>query len=127
MTVEQLPSSYKYGKVVGRIVHAVADTPEDEDAYPQARGARGTVNFSPIEKFRRVQTPGETALVMHEPVECSLSSTGRIIDAEGRIGVWLIQGTWIVAFNLDGGSVDSFEITVGPEHTDESPLDLAKV
>lgn len=125
MSIDVLPSSYTYGKVVCRIVHAVADTPEDEDALPQARPASGTVTFTPLENKRRVTDTDYPAFVLHENITVSLSSTGRIIDSEGRVGVWLYTGQWRVAFELEGGSVDAFDIDVTEAHTNENPLDLA--
>lgn len=126
MTIHQLPSSYESGKVVCRIVHAVADTPNDPDAYPQARPAQGTVTFIPDEKQRRVVDADYPAIVMHEPVTVTLNDEGRIIDPEGNEGIWLIVGVWVVQFNLVGGSVQPYPVLVTSEHTMENPLDLAR-
>lgn len=127
MTTEYfpLPTSYKMGKAVGRIIHAVADTPEDEDALPQAKPASGKVTFTPQEKQRKVTDENYPAIAMHEQFVSTLNTSGRITDSEGRNGIWLLEGIWRVDFALDAGSIESFDIQITPEHDDENPLDIA--
>lgn len=126
-----LPSTYAYGKVVGRIIYAIGDTAEDADDKPQARAAAGTVTFTPMATGAKVTTADYTAIVMNGAVKANLSSSGRILDAEGRQGIWLIQGIYRVDFSFtatsDGlrGSLPPFHIEVLPAHTDLAPLDLA--
>lgn len=126
-----LPSTYAYGKVVGRIIYAIGDTAEDADDKPQARAAAGTVTFTPMATGAKVTTADYTAIIMNGAVKASLSSSGRILDAEGRQGIWLIQGIYRVDFSFtatsDGlrGSLPPFQIEVLPAHTDLAPLDLA--
>lgn len=126
-----LPSTYAYGKVVGRIIYAIGDTAEDADDKPQARAAAGTVTFTPMATGAKVTTADYTAIVMNGAVKANLSSSGRILDAEGRQGIWLIQGIYRVDFSFtatsDGlrGSLPPFQIEVLPAHTDLAPLDLA--
>lgn len=126
-----LPSTYAYGKVVGRIIYAIGDTAEDADDKPQARAAAGTVTFTPMATGAKVTTADYTAIIMNGAVKANLSSSGRILDAEGRQGIWLIQGIYRVDFSFtatsDGlrGSLPPFQIEVLPAHTDLAPLDLA--
>ena len=131
MSVETLPPEYTFGKVVGRIIHAVADTAEDEDDKPEARAAAGTVTFTPREKMRVVTTAGHEAIVTHGAESANLSATGSILDAEGRQGIWLVTGTYDVTFKLNPyagqhTALDKMTITVTAEHTDAAPLDLAR-
>lgn len=117
-----LPSTYAYGKVVGRIIYAIGDTAEDADDKPQARAAAGTVTFTPMATGAKVTTADYTAIIMNGAVKANLSSSGRILDAEGRQGIWLIQGIYRVDFSFtatsDGlrGSLPPFQIEVLPAH-----------
>ncbi len=127
-----LPSSYHWGKVVGRVIYAIADTAEDVDDKPQARAAAGKVLFKPQSKGGKVVDLDYPAIVMNSTVTANLSSTGRILDAEGRQGIWLIEGIYEVSFDFtatipDGlkGSLPAFLIEVTADHTDAAPLDLA--
>ena len=133
MTTETfaLPTSYTFGKVVGRIVYSIADTAEDVDDKPQARAAAGKVLFVPQVSGAKVTTGDYTAIVMNGTVSANLSSTGRILDAEGRQGVWLVTGIYKVLFDFtatsDGlrGTLPEFLIEVTADHTEGAPLDLA--
>ena len=127
-----LPSSYQWGKVVGRVIYAIADTAEDVDDKPQARAAAGKVRFRPQSTGAKVTVADYPAIVMNSPAVANLSSSGRILDGEGRQGIWLIEGIYEVSFdftptNPDGlkGSLPPFLIDVTADHTDEAPLDLA--
>jgi len=131
--VVELPPSFQFGKVVGRLIHAIADTAEDADDKPQARAAAGTITFTPRETLRKATDSGLTAIVTQGPVEATLSSSGRILDAEGRQGIWLVTGVWGVSFSLaplaNGGTrpqVAGFDLLVTTAHTDSAPLDLAR-
>lgn len=133
MTTETfpLPATYAYGKVVGRIIYALADTAEDVDDKPQARAAAGTVTFTPKSTGAKVTSADYSAIVMNGAVRANLSSTGRILDGEGRQGIWLITGIYRVTFAFtatsDGlrGALPEFLIEVTTDHTDLAPLDLA--
>ena len=126
--VIELPPSFAFGKVVGRVIHAIADTDEDVDDRPQARAAAGTVRFTPRETLRKASDVGATAIVTQGAQEARLSATGRILDAEGRQGIWLVAGVWRVTFALtSGASVPDFDVEVTAAATDAAPLDLAKV
>ncbi len=130
VTAEPLPSSYAFGKVIGRIVHLIADTAEDTDDKPQARAAAGTVTFTPKDVLRKTSDADYPAIVLHSPETATLSSSGRILDAEGRQGVWLAIGAYTASFAITGASrasIPSFDIQVTTEHTDAAPLDLATV
>jgi len=126
-----LPSTYTYGKVVGRVIYAIADTAEDADDKPQARGAAGTVDFIPTSTGAKVTGADYSAIVMNGTNRATLSSTGRILDGEGRQGIWLVTGQYKVRFAFtptsDGlrGFLPDFPIEVTAAHTDSSPLDLA--
>lgn len=119
----ELPASYVFGKVVGRVIHAIADTASDSDDKPESRGAQGSVVFTPAETMRAV----DDAIVLHEPTEVKLSPTGHIVDAEDRPGVWLIAGQYMVQFRLRSGTIAKQTITVTTDHTAEHPLDLADI
>lgn len=132
VSADPLPSSVTFGKVVGRIVHAIADTAEDTDDKPQARSAAGKVKFTPKVTLRKTTDADYPAIVTYGAQEANLSSTGRILDAEGRQGVWLTVGVWTVSFELNavGGArptVPAFDIEVLSTYDDATPLDLATV
>lgn len=131
MTVEQLPPEYQFGKVVGRVIHMIADSSEDVDDKPEARAASGKVIFTPVETIRVVTADGHKAFVTHGPETATLSAAGRLLDAEGRNGIWLVEGTYKVTFELAAPTGVSkrptmpvLQIAVTPEHDDENPLDL---
>ena len=125
-----LPTSYAFGKVVGRIIYAIADTAEDADDKPQARAAAGTVTFTPASTGAKVTSADYTAIVMNGSVRATLSSSGRILDGEGRQGIWLLVGVYRVTFSFtvtsDGlrGTLPEFVIEVTTDHTDLAPLAL---
>lgn len=128
--LEPLPDTYTWGKVVGRVIHGVADTAEDSDDKPQARAAAGKVHFDPKNTLTKTPAGADyTALVIQGRETANLSSSGRVLDAEGRQGIWLIAGVWSVSFELEtpGAKIKGFDIEVTASHTDEAPLDLATV
>ena len=122
MTVS-LPTSYGFGLVVARVIHAVADSTGDIDRTPEARPASGTVRFEPLNKLPRI-TDGPTTFVGHETVTATLGPTGELLDAEGEVGIWLIEGTYNITFSIVGASIPSFAIEVTAAHTALAPLDL---
>lgn len=122
MTVN-LPNSYNYGLVVGRVIHAVADSTDDVDRAPEARPASGTVRFEPTTKLRKILV-APTTFVGHETVTATLGPTGELLDAEGEVGIWLIEGTYNVTFSIVGASIPPFAIEVTAAHTALAPLDL---
>ena len=131
MTLTSLPTEYTFGKVVARIIQAVADG-SDEDRYPDMIAATGVVTFKPKQKQRK--TVDYRALVLNQPIRCRLYSPqdwedpahppGTLIDAQGNLGVWLTVGSYDVEFQLNQGGFAPMEITVMEEHTKENPLDL---
>lgn len=124
--VIELPPSWTFGKITGRLIHAIADTAEDADDRPQARAAAGRVRFTPRDTLRKATDVGATAIVTQGAQEAVLSSSGRVLDAEGRQGIWLVTGVWRVEFQLtSGGTVPAFDVEVTTGHTDAAPLDLA--
>lgn len=129
MSVESLPPvplpNVGWGFVVGRVIHAIADTIVDVDRYPDGRAAQGSVTFTPKVKLTRVTTAGQTAFVLNETVQAQLSDTGELVDINGLPGIWLVEGTWTVAFNVPRGTaLPALTITVTPSHTIATPLDL---
>ena len=119
-----LPAEHTWGFVVGRIIHATADTTADVDRLPEARAASGSIRFEPRSKLSKVLT-SPTAFVGYEVTTATLNSLGELTDAEGQVGIWLISGVYGVSFSIEGITIPSFEIEVTPAHTSETPLDLA--
>lgn len=117
-----LPPSYAWGFVVGRSIRAIADTDQDADRFPEARGSTGRVTFTPLVKLKKHLAP-PTAFVHHEVVQARLFD-GVLVDEEGHEGIYLITGVYQVSFAIDSGSIPSFPIEVLPEHTIENPRDL---
>lgn len=123
-----LPVSYTFGKVVGRVVKAIADTSEDVDDKPQARPATGTVTFTPKETLRKVADDGsgQSVFVTAGPSVANLSSSGRILDGEGRQGIWLVTGEYRVSFQLgNNDKIEPFDILVQSTNDETNPLQLA--
>lgn len=119
-----LPAEHTWGFVVGRIIHATADTTADVDRLPEARAAKGSIRFEPRSKLSKVLT-SPTAFVGYEVATATLNSLGELTDTEGQVGIWLISGVYGVSFSIEGVTIPSFEIEVTPAHTPETPLDLA--
>ena len=124
-----LPSEIGYGFVMGRWVLAVADTPAADDHLPDAKPASGTVQFIRKEPTSirpdTTQTDGTYVGTIKRPIETTLDEHGELAlkDAD-RPGVWLIHGAYTVRATIDGASWPVFDIVVGEEHTESSPLDL---
>lgn len=128
VTADPLPTSVTFGKVVGRVIHLIADTAEDTDDKPQARAAIGRVVFAPKDVVRKTTEADYPAIVLHATETATLSGSGRILDAEGRQGIWLAAGVYTVTFEITGAprAIPTFDIQVTTAHTDAAPLDLAK-
>lgn len=129
VVAEPLPSSYMFGKVVGRVIHLIADNAADTDDKPQARAAAGKVTFAPKEAIRKTIDADYPAIVLHAAETANLSDEGRVLDGEGRQGIWLAAGIYTVTFSITGAggrTIPSFDIEVTTAHTDASPLDLAR-
>lgn len=127
VALDPLPTSVAFGKVVGRIIYLVADTPGDTDVLPEARPAAGKVTFTPRDVVNR--TSGPPAIVLVSRASALLDSHGSLVDAEGRPGIWLAVGVYLVSFSIAGVGtpvIPDFEITVTTEHTGQAPLDLAR-
>lgn len=130
-TTFPLPSSYKWGHVIGRVIYSIGDNAADPDPYPQARAARGKITFTPKTKGARVTDSNYPSIVLHAPVDAKLADDGTVVDALGLPGVWLPTGAYKVHFELaqtvDGhtGKIEDFDIVVTTAHTANAPLDLA--
>lgn len=143
--VLSLPASYKFGRVVCRVLQGVSDSPFDVDHFPEARPAAGTITFTP--NIPVVRDFGNSpAIVGHGAYTYSLhAESGELVDdstrdtpsvlvdlGEGEIarlvpgaGVWLFEGLWTVKFSLGPISVPSFPILVSAiDHTATTPMDL---
>ena len=131
MADEPLPSEYTFGKVISRFLSAIPDTPSDPDYLPQARPLQGTVTFVPTEQLRKVSDTGDGtgAFIYAITTVAQLDNEGRIMDEEGRQGIWLITGEYTVSFQMSQPSakIAPFVITVLDTHDDANPLDLVSV
>lgn len=118
------PANIAFGRVVGRYLLAVADTPADEDHFPDPIPASGTVTFTPAAPT--VYVTGENAAtVIPKAVAGSLNAEGRVTDPTGTEGVWLVIGQYDVRVSIPGVDIPTFRISVKAEHTAEAPLELA--
>lgn len=136
---ELLPNEYTFGFVVGRAIHAVADTAQDVDKLPEARPADGEFIFTPAITLRK-SIVDYKAFVGQGPEHVKLDKLGRIVDGPtwdkiqsglipgnlpaGPHGIWLITGTYTVTSALSGLSIPAFQVEVTAEHTEANPLDL---
>lgn len=128
-----LPPEVKYGFVADRILLAVGDTTDDEDRYPDAVPARGTVTFTPVQVVHRTEATPVT--IIRSPIICTFhqgaadttdpdpAKAGLLIDPAGHVGnVALATGHYEVSYKIDGGTVPGFTISVEEKHTSEEPL-----
>ena len=113
------------GRVVGRFIVVTPDTVNDADAYPEARGATGTVTFTPSTKLSK--TTDYHAFVGHPSKTFPVDAYGIMQDEELTGGVWLREDTYTVSYNLAGLNIASHTIDVTSAHTNESPLVLSVV
>lgn len=134
---ENLPDEVQYGFVYGKTLLAIGDTTDDVDRFPDGVAAKGIVRFTPKVTILRTET--DPATIIKQRIECKIhqgkddpddpdpAKVGLLVDTAGHVGnVALVVGQYDVSYQLEGGaSVPSFTINVTPEHTPESPLDLA--
>jgi hypothetical protein len=121
MTV--MPAEITYGHVTGRIILAVGDGP-DADRIPDATPAAGTtVKITP--KTQTVRLSGtDPVLIAKQPVTCQVDADGRLVDAQGSPGVWLVTGVYSVAYSSPSASIPGHDIEVTTAHTEAAPLNL---
>lgn len=126
-TSELLPASYTFGKVVGRIIHLIADTAADADDKPEARPAAGKIRFYPDQTLSKTVEENYPAIVLRATESVTLDADGYLHDAEGRRGVWMAVGTYRVSFEITGApnAVPDFSIAVTSDNDEDDPLDLA--
>src|SRR5690349_5999830 len=96
VTAEPLPASYSFGKVVGRIIHLIADTSADSDDKPEARPAVGKVRFTPEQTINKTVEADYPAIVLRATEAVALDAGGNLVDSEGREGIWLAVGVYRV-------------------------------
>ena len=144
-SVLPLPASYKFGRVVCRVLQGVSDSPLDADRFPEAKPATGDITFTPTKTVIR-DNGRSPAIVGHGAYKYTLhSESGELVDAQTEnvpselvdlgdgefarlvpgAGVWLFEGVWNVKFNLGNISVPSFPIqVVAANNTVSTPMDL---
>lgn len=117
-----------FGLVVGQVIDNVADG-SDENSLPDYIPSKGSVIFTPKEILSKTTDP--SAFLKRKVVTCSLSSeTGRILSPGQPVteGVWLAAGIWHCRFKTGSDEeIEPFWFEVGPEHTQDNPLDLVTV
>jgi len=117
-----LPAELAYGKVVARLILAVADT-TDAGRLPNAQPAVGTVTFTPANVIVKTALP-EPATVVKKPIVCGIDANGFLIDPELALGVWLVVGVYDVSYRITDASVPSHSIEVLVGNDDSAPIDL---
>ena len=117
-----LPAELAYGKVVARLILAVADT-TDAGRIPNAQPAVGTVTFTPANVIVKTALP-EPATVVKKPIVCGIDANGFLIDPELALGVWLVVGVYDVSYRITDASVPSHSIEVLVGNDDSAPIDL---
>lgn len=113
------------GRVVGRFIVVTPDTVNDVDVYPEARGATGSVTFTPSTKLSK--TADYAAFVGHPAKTFPVDAYGIMQDEELTGGVWLREDVYTVSYNLSGLNIASHTIEVTSGHTEEDPLVLSAV
>ena len=128
MTVT-LPVEMTYGRVVGRWILAVADTPADEDELPEAQIPTGNVIFTRINTYSirpdTTQNDGTHVGILKQNISTVLGADGELrLSPTAPPGVWLVTGYYRINATISGTQWPSFDIEVTTEHTQENPLDL---
>lgn len=113
------------GRVVGRFIVVTPDTVNDVDVYPEARGAPGSVTFTPATKLSK--TADYAAFVGHPAKTFPVDEYGVMQDEQLSGGVWLREDVYTVSYNLSGLNIASHNIEVTSYHTEEVPLVLSVV
>lgn len=131
-----LENQFAYGFVIGMLVSSEGDS-SDTGKYPDALPINTTITFTRVrgqykKELSLPENGAKAMLVSHKPVIAGVESNGfitgdmdpiRKIPISGATpGVWLVEGRYKVNIS---GLMSEFEIEVTPEHTPESPLDLA--
>jgi lysophospholipase L1-like esterase len=118
--------SIQFGYVIARYAKAVADTPNDPDAYPDISPVAGqAITFTPVSSAPLVSDDaGEPITVLLEPIVGTLDAQGRLVDNQGRRGVWLVAD---VAYSVTVDFIPGFNLTIFPKitHTQLKGLDLS--
>lgn len=122
-----LPDNIGFGRVRMRVLLGVPDSPDDDDEFPEARGASGSVKFVPA-VTRVVNISGAEPVTIGLPVvEGTLNAEGYLCGPDGVPGVYLIatddtdnqpvNWTYKVQFNITGVAIPNIDIHV-PEGSD---------
>ena len=122
-----LPDNIGFGRVRMRVLLGVPDSPDDDDEFPEARGASGNVKFVPA-VTRVVNTTGSEPVTIGLPtVEGTFDEEGYLCGPDGVPGVYLIatddtdnqpvNWTYKVQFNVTGVAIPTIDIHV-PEDSD---------
>jgi hypothetical protein len=80
----------EYGTITGRLVAAVADTPDDPDVNPDIVPITGTVTFTP--SVKAILVASESVTVVPVPIVASL-------DANGYVSLNGVQSVTVLATN----------------------------
>lgn len=122
-----LPDNIGFGRVRMRVLLGAPDSPDDDDEFPEARGASGSVKFVPA-VTRVVNISGAEPVTIGLPVvEGTLNAEGYLCGPDGVPGVYLIatddtdnqpvNWTYKVQFNITGVAIPNIDIHV-PEGSD---------
>lgn len=84
------PSNITYGKVIGRFLSIIGDTPADPDTDPDALPAQGTVTFTSEAAYLLDRDGAPPATLIPAAVKCTVDANGDLLDPAGAIGVWLL-------------------------------------
>lgn len=124
-----MPENFTYGYVVATLITSRGDA-SDEDRLPDVVGATQIkVVFTRLQsQYVHLSPP---RIISTDKISCAVMPDGNItsdVDDKGNAvpgavpGVWLVTGRYKVSF---GGHAPDQTIDVLPEHTLESPLNLA--
>jgi len=103
--VETIPT-LTYGKVVGRFLAAVADSPADDNLYPDEIPLSGTVTFTPSVKAMLVgDALPDPATVLPTPIVTTL-------DAQGYISINGVRGVFLLATDSEAVNPTDFTYKV---------------
>lgn len=114
-----------YGYIDGRVVRVTGDGP-DADRLPDSVPADATIVFYPITQTL-VDDGAVPGIGWAEPVRAHLDADGLLRDQQEHRGVYVLQGQHVVEITSPSRRRPQvFPITVTADHTESTPLYLAR-
>ena len=112
-----LPVEVSFGKITGRIITAVKDTPADPDTLPDSVPATGFVTFAPTSLLVSLVSD---VLILPQPITCQLDNTGYFeveLVATDDPDLSPLNWAYNVSYTINEGPIPSHQIYVPADLT----------